>query len=64
MNLKNSFILFLILILTHFYGNEKITINLHENIYLLSFIEVNVFLLTIFFGIITIIKLVKKYISK
>jgi Mn2+/Fe2+ NRAMP family transporter len=61
MNTKNSIILFLILIITHFFGNKTFVVSFYENNYLLNFMEVIVFLLTIFFAIYSFIKLIKKY---
>lgn len=64
MNTKNSIILFLILIITHFFGNKTFVVSFYENNYLLNFMEIIVFLLTIFFAIYSFIKLVKKFKSK
>lgn len=64
MNTRSSIILFLVLIITHFFGNQVINISFYENNYLLNFMEIVIFLLTIFFAIYSLIKLVKKYKSE
>ena len=64
MNTRSSIILFLILMITHFFGNHVINIRFYENNYLLNFMEIIIFLLTIFFAIYSLIKLVKKYKSR
>ena len=60
MNLKSSIVLFFVLLLTHILGNRTISLSVYENIYLFKFIEVAVFLLTIFFAVQIILKLVRR----
>lgn len=64
MNTRSSIILFLILIVTHFFGDQVINISFYENSYLLNFMEIVIFLLSIFFAIYSFIKLIKKFKSE
>jgi hypothetical protein len=61
MNLKNSIVLFLILISIHFFGEKTVVLSFYENNYIINFMEITVLLLCIFFGITTLIKIYKKY---
>lgn len=51
MNLKTSLFLFLSLFIAHFWGNKTLTLNLHENYYVINLMELIVGVLMIILSI-------------
>ena len=64
MKLKHTFIMFILLLITHIFGNKTLTISIFENYYVFNFMELMVGLLTVIMGVILILNMYKLFSKK
>ena len=56
--------MFILLLITHIFGNKTLTISIFENYYVFNFMELMVGLLTVIMGVILILNMYKLFSKK